>query len=281
MVEVGCAVARDDFVDKTHLCARLGFKLLYVNEFAVPVRTVGLRCERRTCRDADRGKLVPFHIQNRCGRKLRGHKSLVESSCCYNFLHKRLRNHLTALIMEGVGGENLRLERPVFVNLRREFHKVACYGCATDTLVVAFCEQAVECVTEFVEHCAHLVNAQQRRFVGCRFGEITHIHDNRTDFCPVCRNPLVADVVHPRSAAFCSARIVVGGEYSQKTSVGGVRNAEYFHIRMIFRCALNRFNANAVEFGGCRENARTDILHLEIWTGLSFVEVVFVFTHTL
>ena len=34
VVEVGCAVARDDFVDKTHLCACLGFELLNVDEAA-------------------------------------------------------------------------------------------------------------------------------------------------------------------------------------------------------------------------------------------------------
>ncbi len=160
MVEIGGAVARDDLVNQSHLLADLGLKLHDVNQFSVPVRAVGLRSERRVRRDADSGKLVPFHVKNRGGGKLGGHEALIESACGDNLRDEGGRNHLSGLIMECVCREHFWLKSPILVNLRRKFHKIAGDRCAADALVVALCEQSVKRVAELVEHRAHLVNRE-------------------------------------------------------------------------------------------------------------------------
>ena len=51
------------------------------------------------------------------------------------FVNKFLRNHLPGLIVAGIGCEHLRLEGPVLIDLRREFHEIPCHGSPADTPV--------------------------------------------------------------------------------------------------------------------------------------------------
>ena len=104
---------------------------------------------------------MPAHVQNGRSGKFGGHEALVECGGCTDLRHQRIRNHFSALIMTGVCGKHLRLKRPVFVELGREFHKVAGYACAADILVGTLAEKAVKGMTELVEHCGCLVEGQK------------------------------------------------------------------------------------------------------------------------
>ena len=76
----------------------------------------------------------------------------------YDFIDQLLRDDFAGLPVERILGEEFRLERPVFVELRECLHKVALYRCAAHRWIVALCEESVESMTEFVEHGLHLID---------------------------------------------------------------------------------------------------------------------------
>ena len=115
MVEVGCAVARDDLLRETHLLADLrleGSHICGLVAFGHPGQLL-------------LGQLVPLHVEDGCGAKFGGHEALIELLGFENLGHKGVRDGFTCLVMLGIFSEYLRLEGPVLVELREGLDKVA------------------------------------------------------------------------------------------------------------------------------------------------------------
>ena len=89
-----------------------------------------------------------------------------------DLVDQRLRHRLAGLVVLGVVGEHLRVERPVLVELRRELDEVARRVGAGERRILHVREHAVQRVAELVEHRGHVVEAEQRRLAGGRLGEV-------------------------------------------------------------------------------------------------------------
>ncbi|KAG0739165.1 hypothetical protein G6F24_017416 [Rhizopus arrhizus] len=108
VVEVGGAVTRRHLrqVD-LELLQRAGFKGAHILQ-----RRVGLL-------------RVPGQVQQRGRQVLGGRIALGEAACLEDLVDQFLRHRLAGLVVLGVVGEHLRVQRPVLVELRRELDEVA------------------------------------------------------------------------------------------------------------------------------------------------------------
>lgn len=121
---------------------------------------------------------MPFHIQH--GRRDRFAQgiALVELRRLLDLVDQRLRDGRAGAIIFGVMGHDFGIERPMFVELRRELHPVARGIGARYRGIDLRGEQAVQRMAEFVEHGGHIVRTDQRRLTRCGLKEIGHIVDD-------------------------------------------------------------------------------------------------------
>lgn len=99
--------------------------------------------------------------------------------------------------------ENVRVARPVFVDLRRELHEITRRVGAGERRVALAGEKTVQRMAKFVEQRDNVIPGNKRRLTGGGLQVITDIVDNR----PVAgERGLVDEIAHPGTAAFAVAR---------------------------------------------------------------------------
>ena len=160
-----------------------------------------------------------------------------------------------------VSGENFRLECPVLIDLGECLHEIAGDGCAADILETAFREHSVQCVPEFVEGCADLVDGQEADRIS-RLGEIAYVYHDRAYIIAGGIHILLPEVGHPRSAPLGAAGKIIRHEPAEKRAVC-IGDLEGLHLRMIYR-NICRFYLYAVETLGGLEYSGAHIVKLEI-----------------
>ena len=139
---------------------------------------------------------------------------------------------------------------------------------------MALSEQAVQSVSELVENGLHLVDGEVLL-------QVADIDDDGTNHVALSIDILLADVVHPGSAAFARARQVVGGEDAQQIAVGIRHLVGRDDFGVIRRHVLQFLHIHAIKRIGSDEDAFHHVLELEVGLGELFVEVVFLLTHLL
>ena len=111
-------------------------------------------------------------------------------------------------------GKNLRLERPVFIELRKCLHEIAGHIGTAHVHVTAFREHSVQCMTELVERGLDLVDGKHCHRI-LRLAEVADIDDDRTDILAGSIHILFTEVGHPCTATFGTARKVVRKEEAE------------------------------------------------------------------
>ena len=186
----------------------------------------------------------------------------------------QLGRHLFAgLVVYGPEVEELFLGSPVLHNLRRQFDEIAVDRRAGHAGVVSLRENAVQRVSEFVQHRADLVECQQRRGILGRFREVENQRDQRAGVLPVARR-LAAEFGHPGPAAFRGPREEVHVQYGQEFPVGVVHFVGLY-VRVVDRDVGVLFERDSVESAGQVENAGLHVFEFEIGLGQLFVDAVF------
>ena len=226
MVEVCRAVTRNDFVYKSHLFDSLVFERYDIDAV--------YRFER-----------MPLHIEQSRSYQLGSHKPLVECSCGVYLPYQRVGYDLTRFVVFGIGLEYFGLESPVFVYLRGHLHKVARSIGAAHRTVVTSRQQAVQSVSKLVKHGLYLIGSEQRGLRGSRFGKVAHIYYNRANIF-ACYHLLIAEVVHPRTAAFAVARIIVCVQDTYQRPVCLVCNLKCLYFGIIDGSIFDWFEADTI-----------------------------------
>ena len=223
---------------------------------------------------------MPAHVKDGCGCQLRSHETLVESACLAYLCHKGIRDDLPGLIMSGVKLKGLWLECPVLIELGRKLHEIPCHTCPADILVMALAQQAMQGMSELVEHGGGLIECQKRRLTGCRLGKVADIDDNRPYILPVAVHILIAEIAHPCPATLFRTRIIVGKKYADKRAVK-IRDLESLHIGIIGRDAVKLLEIQPIKPVGRLEYTFPYILHPEIRLYETLIELVVPVTHPL
>ena len=114
----------------------------------------------------------------------------------------------------GILGKNLRLERPVLIELRESLHEIAGHIGTAHIHVTAFREHSVQCMTELMERGLDLVDGKRCHGI-VRLAEVADIDDDRTHVLAGSIHILLTEVGHPCTATFRAARKVVSKEEAE------------------------------------------------------------------
>ena len=254
VAEVGAAVAHGDFGNQADAVEGRFFECLGVDAGSVPD---GVVC----------------HVEEGCGHEFDNGEALVEEAACLYFVNQFLGHGLAGFPVAGVGLQDFGGSRPVFHDLRGQFHEVVGYGCAGDAGVGAAGEQAVEGVAELVEEGAGFVEGEERGGVARGLGEVADVDYDR-GVAEQCG--LRAEGFHPGSAAFAGTGEVVGVEDADVAAVGVFDfKGEGFGVGQGQVVAL--LEGDAVEFVGNVECAFAYLFEGEVLADFGFVKAVFFF----
>ncbi len=254
VVEVGGAVTRRHLrqVD-LELLQRAGFEGAHILQ-----RGIGLL-------------RVPGQVKQRGRQVLGGRVALVEAACLEDLVDQLLRHRFAGLVVLGVVGEDLRVQRPVLVELRRELDEIARGGGAGDRRVLHVREHAMQGVAELMEHGGDVVEADQRRLAIGRLGEVADVVDHRLG---TGQAVLLDEHVHPGAAGLGVTLEVVGVEQGQRGAVL-VEHFVHLHVRVVGRNVGARLEGDAVQLGGGVEDAVLQhVVQFEVRLDLRFVQVV-------
>ena len=214
---------------------------------------------------------MPLHIQLGGGQKFRQHVTLVELGRLFDLVHQGLRHRLVGLIVHGIVREYRRVERPMLVELRREFDEVACDVGARQSRVALIGKQPMQGVAEFMEHRRHVVERDERRLARRRLGEVGDIVDHRFGAQQL---GLPDEVIHPGAAGFVVTLEVIEIHQAQRGAVL-VGDFEDAHVRLIDRDVLALFERQTIELVGCEKHTVLEhIVEFEIRLDLIFIQVV-------
>ena len=126
-----------------------------------------------------RGQHVPGEI-DACGSEVLAEGiGGLEVDALQHALLQISRHRLACLTMAGIVIEYLRNGCKRLVELRGHLYKVAGDACATQSVVLAIGEDAVQGVSELMKHGGHFVPCQQRGFTLGSLGAVAHIKYNR------------------------------------------------------------------------------------------------------
>ena len=81
--------------------------------------------------------------------------------------------------------EYVRFHGPVLHDLGRQFDEISRDIGACQLLVRTIGQQAVQCMSEFVEQGQNFIKGQQGRFVRCRLREVPYIVNDGADVSPI------------------------------------------------------------------------------------------------
>ena len=256
VLEVGALVAADDFGDETDAVEIVGFEGVGVD---------GLL----------RGDAVVGHVEQGGSEEFGVDESLAIGLGSGNLGDEFVGDALTGLVMLGIGFHDLRVAAPVFHYLRGELNEIARNIGASQRGIVAFAEESVEGVAEFVEEGFALVEIEQGGFVGCGFGEVADHLDDGDDVVAVAVDFLAAEFGHPSTAALAGTRMEIHVENAD--NLVSVENFVGMGILVVGGKGAVFAEGNAVEFVGSGEGAFTNIVEGEVGTDEVVVEVVFLF----
>ena len=211
-------------------------------------------------------ELVPTHIQNRSRSQFRSHKSLIELGSGIDLLHQFLWNDLSGIVLR-IKRKQLRLESPIFVKLREHLHEVPLDARAAYRRVMTLRQQSVKCMSELVESSLHVVDAHILR-------QIAYIHDDRPYVVTCGVVILIADIVHPRSAAFAATREKVRSKNTDKRTVIVSKLPSGHAIRIIARNALYLLGIYAIKHLRSGKHSIKHILSLKVFAYCIFIQVI-------
>ncbi len=120
---------------------------------------------------------MPFQIQNCRSEVLECAETLIELAGLNDFSEQICRNRLTSFVMAGKVIENVRLNRPVFLELSKELNKVARCRCTSDKRIGHVRKQVVHGVSHLVKHRCDIVETDQGWFSTGGFGIVQYIDD--------------------------------------------------------------------------------------------------------
>ena len=124
-------------------------------------------------------KRVPLHVELRSRNQFRELISLIEPRGVFDLGYQIGRHGRAGSVMFGVMREHTRIEGPMFVELRRELHKVSrCRG-ARQAGIFRVGEHAVQGMAKFMEQGGHVGKADERRLARCWLREIRDVVDHR------------------------------------------------------------------------------------------------------
>src|ERR1043165_370266 len=93
-----------------------------------------------------------------------------------DLIDQLLRHWLARLIMLRVIRQDRWVQRPMLIELRREFDKVARHAAQCRILDVR--EHRVQRVSKLMEHRGHVIKADQRRLARTWLREVTYVYDD-------------------------------------------------------------------------------------------------------
>ena len=145
----------------TNLLERFRFKLLDVG------------------RDLFAGQRMPFEIQQRRRQILECFESLVEFLGTDGLVEQGFGDLFPSLLVPCIVGEDLRLNRPVFLERGREFHEIT--GCRRPRNggIGHIGKHAMKRMTHFMNQGRHIIKADERRFPSGGTGNVEAVHDHR------------------------------------------------------------------------------------------------------
>ena len=176
--------------------------------------------------------------------------------------------------MLGIALDHFRLECPVFVDLRAHLHIVAVNVCAGKSLVRSARQHSLQSVTELMERGLHLVDGQQRRRSGGGLREVAHIIYYRTTHVAVGIYSGSLHLLHPGALALGVAGEIVAHPHGHMLAGLGVHHVIYLHVLHIFGSIGHRHQFDAVQFLGGVEQPLQHLVHAEVGTKVSLVEVI-------
>src|SRR5215469_8307486 len=214
---------------------------------------------------------MPSHIELRRRDYFGERISLIELLSLLHLGHQ-LRGHWrSGLVMFRVMIEDRRIAGPVLVELRWEFHEIACHLRSRKARILRGGKHAVQRVSELVEHRAHVAEAEQSRLARSRLGEVGHVVDNRQSTEQL---GLVYKNVHPGAAIFVVALEIVAIEERQLFSVC-VENIKDAYIWMVDRKVVPLFERDPVKLmGGVEDAVLEHAVEFKIRLNLVFVQIV-------
>ena len=122
---------------------------------------------------------MPVEVESSCLEHFANLIALVEGARAITFWTSSCGIGCPVLIVDRVVRQDLRIERPVLIELRRELDEVARHVGARQRRIGLRRKHAVKRMAELVEHRRHVVPADQRRLAGRRLGEVLDVEDDR------------------------------------------------------------------------------------------------------
>src|SRR6516164_1493481 len=146
--------------------------------------------------------------------------------------------------------KNRRIGRPMLVELRWKFHKVAGYGGSGKAGIFRIGKHAVKRVTKFVKHSPDIVSGKKSRLTRSGRWKIGNVTDNRQR----TQQPRLFDkAIHPGTALLVVALEVVAVKERQRAAVR-VKDLEYAYARRIHRKIFAFFEGQSIKLVRCVEN---------------------------
>ena len=214
---------------------------------------------------------MQIHIHIGGGNIFYRRKSLSVFGAFFNLFEKFHWNQFTRLIMTSVNIENFRFKGPMFVQLGRQFHKVA--FCAADSLIVDVAHKAVERMAEFMEHGIDIIDALQSGFIPGGGGHVADVEDDgENSFLAVVA--LRTEAGAPGSGSFAGTGIVIAVEEGQHFAV----LVDYFPG--LSRLFIDReligafFESQSIEFIGNEEESFDDVIDFQVGGDFIFIDRV-------
>src|SRR6218665_3427650 len=118
---------------------------------------------------------MPLHIQVGSCQHFGNGISLVKGTCILNFSDQLIRDRSIGLVMPGVVFQHGRIDGPMFVELRWEFHKIPCRSRSGKTWILLIGKEPMQSMAKLMEHRGYIIKADQGGLAIGRFGKITYV----------------------------------------------------------------------------------------------------------
>ena len=144
--------------------------------------------------------------------------------------------------MDGKIRQHFRRGKPVFINLRGEFHIISGYGGTRLGGVITVATKSMESMSKFMKHGDGIVPGDQNRFAWLAFYKVRVVgNDGCNDFIDV----LLGTVgVHPGTGALTATG--VGVKVPQADQLIASRNFPDSHIGVVHRYIRDLFKFKSV-----------------------------------
>ena len=216
---------------------------------------------------------VPRKVQKSGSQVFDRAEALPELLRLLDLLDQAFRQRFARCDVAGVVRQNIRVEHPHFVQLRRELDIVPGDRGACPAGVGGIGKQSVPHVAELVEERVDVVQAQQCRFAGCRAG---HVHRHGDDGLFTRQAGAGHEFRHPRPTALAGARVRVDADQAQDFgALGDLPHRDGFVPQAACETVGDVFKAQSVQHARGIEN--TVVQHpveLEVLADFAVVDAV-------